>query len=601
MSKSRIVQRDLRWPMLAALLLASVALLYSPIRGFPFLQLDDNPRLLQQNLAQLSFGWAFNNPFAWQPLTWMSHQLDFRLFGFQNAGPHHLVNLILHLANTGLFFWLLTKLTHAPRPSLAAASLFALHPLRVESVAWVSGRGDLLAAFFALLALEMHRQGRWWALVALGALAMMASPAAAPFALLVFALDRFVLERKHDWRALAPLAAIGLVSLVLRATGGPNHETLLPALSPPSPVLRAYATLADALLSTLWPINLTIARPHESTGFTSIAGLLLLAVLLLLLRIATPWVRFGLLWFFATILPAMFLPSVWGPADHTLYLPHLGLMLALVFAVPEPWQSLAGKLASLPLLASLVLSWTHLHHFEGTIPLLLNATQIHPANHEAQLGLGLALAGQGTPAEAEKYLAAVAKARPDSALAWVHHGRALTAQKRFAEALTVLETARKQLPRSADVRFELGIAMQNNNRRPDAERLFVEALNLGLDARTGAIAYNNLGSYAADRREFPQAEKYFEQAFNLDLGFALAHRNYAMVLVAQDQRAKALRHLEQKALLWTGNNQMVGEYFAELMRQAYAEEAKKERALAEIEREVERKKRAGEPAQPAPR
>ncbi len=587
MSKSRIVQRDLRWPMLAALLLAVVALLYSPTRAFPFLQLDDNPRLLQQDLTQLGLGWAFNNPFAWQPLTWMSHQLDFRLFGFQNAGSHHLVSLFLHLASTGLFFWLLLKLTLAQWPSVAAASLFALHPLRVESVAWVSGRGDLLAAFFVLLALEMHRQGRWWALVALGALAMMASPAAAPMAILVFALDRYVLNRPICWRAIGPLAAFGLLALVLRATGGPDHETLLPAV--PARFSGGVAKIGGSLFATLWPANLTIARPYEGLGLASILGISAIALQLALIRIAPPLVKFGLSWFLATMLPALFLPSVWGLADHTLYLPHLGLMTAIVFAVPVAWRSLAGKLVLLPLLACVALSWVHLHHFQGTIPLLQNAVQIDPANREAQLGLGLALAGQGTPADAEKYLAAVTKARPDSAIAWVNYGRVLTNQKRSAEALAILETAVKQVPQSADARFELGIAMQNVNRRPEAERLFVEALNLGLDSRTGAIAYNNLGSYAAERKEFPKAEKYFEQAFTLDLGFALAHRNYAMVLVAQDQRPKALRHLEQKAILWTRNNQMVGEYMAELMRQAYAEEAKKERELAAIERDIEKK------------
>ena len=101
MSKSPTAQPDRRWLFLSAALLAVVTLLYFPVANFPFLQIDDNPHLLQEDLAHIGAAWSFTNPFAWQPLTWMSHQMDFQWFGFADAGPHHLMSLILHLANTG--------------------------------------------------------------------------------------------------------------------------------------------------------------------------------------------------------------------------------------------------------------------------------------------------------------------------------------------------------------------------------------------------------------------------------------------------------------------------------------------------------------------
>ena len=108
-------------------------------------------------------------------------------------------------------------------------------------------------------------------------------------------------------------------------------------------------------------------------------------------------------------------------------------------------------------------------------------------------------------------------------------------------------------------------------------------------SRTGAIAYNNLGSYAAQRQQYAQAEKYFEQAFTLDLGFALAHRNYAMSLVAQKQRAKAINHLETKATLWTNNDRLVGEYLASLMTQVYTERYQKDQEQMALEQAAEKK------------
>jgi tetratricopeptide (TPR) repeat protein len=573
--------------MLAALLLAVVALLYSPVAGFPFLQLDDNPRLLQQDLAKAGAGWAFNNGFAWQPATWLSHQAAFRLFGFQSAGNHHLVNLLLHLANTGLLFWFLAKLTGERIPGLIAAGLFAVHPLRVESVAWVSGRGDLLAALFVLLALEAYRREKRWMVIPLATLAMLASPAAAPIALVLYLLDRLFLERSPDPRVMVPLAFLGAVALTLRATGGPDHDTLLPAKA----LIPGLGGLAGQILSAFWPAGLSIARVPGGNSLVTIALALALGALLTgaVWLGRNPVAKLGAAWFILLLSPSLLLPSVWGYADHQSYLPHLGLVMALVWAIPTSWRPLAGKVALVVLLAAAALSWVHLHHFQGTVPLLQQVLTVDPSNDEARLGLGLALAGQSSFVAAENHLAMVTRTRPDSALAWVGYGRALTSQRKAVEALAVMDQAVSKVPQSADARFERGIALQNVNRLAEAEQSFIEALNLGLDPRSGAIAYNNLGTYAAQRNEIQKAEKYFEQAFTLDLGFALAHRNYAMTLVAQKQRQKAIDHLQRKAVLWTNNDRLVGEYLAAIMTEAYGEQYKKEQEQMALEQAAEMK------------
>jgi tetratricopeptide (TPR) repeat protein len=333
-------------------------------------------------------------------------------------------------------------------------------------------------------------------------------------------------------------------------------------------------------------VGLSIARVQGGNLFVGLATGMALASLIWLVR--EPMTKLGAAWFILFVLPSLLLPSVWGFADHSTYLPQMGLMMALVWSVRQWWR-IAAKGAVVLLVAWLALSWVQLHHFQGTVPLLANAIAVNPANPEARLGLGLALAGMSNPAAAAEQLAVVTKARPDSELAWVGYGRALTSQRRAADALRVLDEAVKRLPQSAEARFERGIALQNVNRVPEAEQNFIEALNLGLDARNGAIAYNNLGSYAAQRQEIAQAQKYFEQAFKLDLGFALAHRNYAMTLVAQKQLQKAIDHLQRKAVLWTNNDRLVGEYLAALMTQNYQEQYKKEQEQVALEKAAEKK------------
>ena len=569
--------------MLAAALLALTALLYWPVTGFPFLQIDDNPRLLQQDLSKTSLAWAFSNAFAWQPLAWLSHEWDFRLFGFQNAANHHLINLLLHLANVALFAWFLAKLTGERGASLMAAALFAWHPLRAEPVAWVSARGELLAALFVLLALEAHRRGRWREAIPLGALGMMASPAAAPIAVLLYLLDRLVLHRPVNRIESGALGLLGIATLILRATSGPDHEALLATV----PALQGLGAMAGPALAALWPLGLSIARVPGTLALAGIAALAAVAAIIALVR--EPLAKWGAAWFLLLLIPSALLPAVWGWSDSATYLPHLGLSMALVWIVPRVSWPLAAKCAVILLVGWITLCWAQLHRFQGTIPLLEQAIAVNPANVEARLGLAMALAAAGNPAAAEPHFAIVTKARPDTALGWVGYARVLTSQRRPAEALQALDQGLRHVPKSAEARFERGIALQNLNRVPEAEQSFIDALNLGLDPRTGAIAYNNIGTYAAQRQEIAKAERYFEQAFKLDLGFALAHRNYAMTLVAQNQRAKAINHLEKKAILWTNNDRMVGEYLSTLMTQSYAEQYKKEQEAIAAEKAAERK------------
>ncbi|MEW6188066.1 MAG: hypothetical protein AB1585_20285, partial [Thermodesulfobacteriota bacterium] len=158
-----------------SLLIAAILLVYWPVRSFEFIDYDDGPYVfknlnLQSGITRTSLIWAFTTTWAgnWHPLTWLSHMLDCHLFGL-NPGPHHLISLFFHLANTFLLFWVFRRMTGRPWVSWSVTALFALHPLRVESVAWIAERKDVLSTFFWILTMGMYVRyvekpgsGRYW-------------------------------------------------------------------------------------------------------------------------------------------------------------------------------------------------------------------------------------------------------------------------------------------------------------------------------------------------------------------------------------------------------------------------------------------------------
>jgi hypothetical protein len=223
--------RWLRWLFCLALALATWAS-YAPVSGHAFLSYDD-PAYVTGNLQVLagltreSIGWAFAETHSgnWHPVTWLSHMLDVELFGL-DPGAHHLTSLGLHIANALLLFGVLARMTGAPGRSACVAGLFALHPLHVESVAWVSERKDLLSTCFALLALAAwlgwaRRRSRlaYAGALALFALGLMAKPMLVTFPFVLLLLDLWPLARLPGWspRTLAPLLVEKLPFVALSA------------------------------------------------------------------------------------------------------------------------------------------------------------------------------------------------------------------------------------------------------------------------------------------------------------------------------------------------------------------------------------------------
>ncbi|MCK6447562.1 MAG: tetratricopeptide repeat protein [Planctomycetes bacterium] len=374
-------------PLAAALLLLVVAVAFAGVWNAGFVDYDDSDYVLTNahvasGLSLANVEWAFTHTHAsnWHPLTWIAHMVNVELFGLAPRG-HHVVNVAVHALNAWLVFALLVRFGAARTSAWLGAALFALHPLRVESVAWVAELKDVLGACFALLALHawtswVERRGavRYLLAALLFACGLCAKPTVVtlPFALLLFDAWPFVrFESTHRARCVALLVAeklpfFALAAAASLATVYAQGEGQALGVADDYPLggrianaLHAYRTY---LTQTVWPVDLVPFYPYEARSFADasvIKGVLALGLFTFLAwraRALAPWALVAWFWFLGTLVPMIGLVQVGGQshADRYTYLPHVGLALLVAFAlerVSHERKTLPRSLAVAVLLA----------------------------------------------------------------------------------------------------------------------------------------------------------------------------------------------------------------------------------------------------------
>ena len=353
-----------RFALFAAGLALAVGVVFGPVVSFGFLTIDDTSYVTENPgvLGGLSFEglrWALVSFHAWNwhPLTWICHQTDVELWGLAPGG-HHLTSLALHALNAVLVALFVRALAGELVTALAVAALFALHPMRAESVAWIAERKDLLCAGFSLLALLAYlgwqRSGRratgWLAVAGATILALAAKPMAVTLPLLFLLLDAWPLGRlskgqREMWRALVeklPFAAMaGGAAFLTYAAQRAGAVASLAELPFTQRLAAAAVAPVDYVARTLWPNALSVLYPHPYLPgghppttlaiVLSAAGLLLVVGAALSGRLSPP-AGFGVLFFLLTLIPVLGLVQVGeqATADRYTYLGHVGLFLALV-------------------------------------------------------------------------------------------------------------------------------------------------------------------------------------------------------------------------------------------------------------------------------
>jgi protein O-mannosyl-transferase len=522
-----------------ALLLATFAV-YAQVRNFDFVNYDDGDFItdnlnVRQGLTAQGLEWALTSGYEgnWVPLTWVSHMLDCQFFGL-DSGWHHLHNVLLHALAAVMLCMFLQRATGTRWRSALAAFLFALHPLHVQSVAWVAERKDVLSACFSFLTLwlyvryaERPSTGRYLA-VALGFwLGLMAKPMMVTLPFVLLLLDYWPLARlgqrgrKAIWEKLPLLGLAGAATTITYlAQKHAAAVNLVPLEARLANTIHSYALY---ILQTFWPARLAVLYPYPRDFAFAFLPLLadgiLLAVVttgVIVLRGRAPYLLMGWGWFVVTLVPVIGLVQVGDQAhaDRYMYIPMVGLLVMLIWGAAEILEKLRAKTLAIPLaaaacLASAVVSWVQVGYWRNGETLFRHALAVTNDNKIANTNLGNYLMSSG----------------------------------RLSEALPYFETAVRIDPEMGSARNNLGLALGRMGRLPDAIAQLQIAVRLWPDSPD---PHTNLGTALAQAGRLPEAAAEFEAALRMDPNDAIVQRNLGQALSGIPGRLPdALRHLEE--------------------------------------------------------
>lgn len=543
-------------------------------------QITDNPRL-RAGVGAAGLGWAFTSfEFGnWHPLTWIVQLLTAQVFGLNPAG-FHLASLLFHAAAAAVLFLFLARSTGLLAPSVFAASLFALHPLRVESVAWAAELKDPLAGFFFMLTLLAHHSfaakpgaRRFVPVVLACACALMAKPTAVVLPLILLLLDWWPLGRFHSIstgpeRSETLKRATRLVAeklpLALLAAGAAtltfHAQDLVGAVrSYEHPVWvrmgNTVVSLAAYLGKTLWPVRLSFFYPHPgpAISLSAIASSMLMLALIsgfvLRLRRSHPSCAAGWLWFLVSVAPMSGLVQVGfqSMADRYTYLPLVGIAIAAAFGfagstavrMVRPAARWVGTAALLACYASF--TPLQISHWRDSWTLYSHALALDPDNWNAHLKLGELFRGAGNHSAAVDHLRRAVALNPGDIYARTLLGLTLGESGKTDEAIIELRTAVRLNPWWADAYVHLGVALLRSDRVEEAEAAFRRELAL---RREKSVSHPYLGFCNLRRGNLEGAARHAAAALQQEPNSAKAHYLDGMVSEASghgDAAADAYR------------------------------------------------------------
>jgi protein O-mannosyl-transferase len=546
---------------ICGLLLLAVGLVFGQTVHHEFVNLDDranvclNPHVNGGVTAE-EVKWAFTHRYVacWMPLTWISHMLDCQIYGL-NAGGHHLTNVLLHAATSVLLFLVLRQMTGRLWPSAFVAAVFAIHPLRVESVAWVTERKDVLSGLFFVLTLGAyagyvrHRFSfvRYGVVIVLFALGLMAKPMLVTLPFVLLLLDYWPLGRWTAPNAVrlvlekVPLLALTALSCVMTIWAAAEGVNLLDHRFTLSwrvgYALTSYVSYLGMLFN---PANLVTPYPRPSLDLPlwKVFGAGLVLVVLTLAALAArrrhPYLPVGWLWYAGMLLPVsgVLQFSAVTMCDRFTYLPQIGLCLALTWGFADalrsrPCRRLACGTVAVSLVAVLAgLAWRHTSFWRDSVTLWNHALARTSRNGMAHQLLGEVSLRLGQIDKGiDQYQAAIA-IEPDHAPCHYNLGVALAGVGRLDEAIEHYQTAARLQPNDVMSHYNLGVALASAGRLDEAIERFQQALRL---QPTLAEAHNNLGCALYQQRRFDLALSHFREALRLDPKSAEAHLNIGTV------------------------------------------------------------------------
>ncbi len=545
-------------------------LAYLPVAQFDFVNFDDpeyvtgNPHV-KNGVTSDGIRWAFTSIEAanWFPLTRLSHMLDVELFGV-SGGAHHAVNAFLHALAALFLFAFLNRATGACRPSAFVALVFALHPLHVESVAWVSERKDVLCALFWFLTLWAYSANRyWWALGAF-ACGLMSKPMIVTLPFLLPLLDVWPLRRRVLATQKAPFfalsgAAAAVTYFVQQGSGAVRTAETFPL---DLRFANAVVSYVIYVAKMFWPSGLAAFYPYPVVvpAWQVIGSIFLLAgvTAAVLWRIrAQPYLAVGWFWYLGALVPVIGLVQVGAQAraDRYTYVPMTGLLIMIAWGAADVvarWpraEQAARVLAYAACLILGVLCAAQIQTWKNSETLFRHAIEVTEGNYLAHHNLGVALAESPArlPEAISEYREAL-RIKPDSARARTDLASALAQSAGgLPEAITQYQEALRVLPDSPVIKgnlalaqYNLGLNLAQSGRMSDAIPHFEAALAAKPDF---AEAHNDLGVALAALGKRTDAILHFEAALRIKPDFADAHTNLGVALAEGGNVPEGIAHL----------------------------------------------------------
>ncbi len=571
--------------LILVLLIVFTCTAFSRITGNDFINCDDDQYItenyhIQSGINPESIKWAFTTTHFsyWHPVTWLSHMLDWNLFGAQASG-HHLVSLLLHIGAVIFLFLFLNKTTRSFWPSAFAAAFFALHPLRVESVAWAAERKDVLSMFFGMSCLYAYafyadnfKKSVYLLCLALFSLALMTKQTMVTLPFIMLLLDYWPLQRwqpiltKNETRVdvakrliweKIPFILLTIVAsiIIFWAQNKGGRLASIEEVSIATRILNAIVSYVTYLVNIFWPFNLSVFYPYEMS--LPLWQVVIALVLLTFITFAAlhylrklPFLSVGWFWYLGAMIPLIGLiqAGAQAMADRHTYLPSIGIAIMISWGISsmiknKNIQKIFLFPAGIAILIFLsVLTWRQCGYWKNSITLFSHTLRVTENNYLAHSNLARALLDEGKNDEAIHHFQEAIHIQSNSAIPYNMIGDAYTKLGRYQLAIKNYNQAISLDPAYANAYNNRGTAYSGLNEREQAIEDHSRAIHLKHDYTE---AYYNRGVVYVLSEQYQNAIQDFNETIRLNPHFIPAYFNRGMAYSKTGQYQLAIADYEK--------------------------------------------------------
>ncbi len=575
-----------------------------------FISFDDDIYVTKNIHVQAGFSlenikWAFTtfHAFNWHPVVWFSHMMDYQLFGL-NASMHHLMSLLFHITNSVLLFIVLRSMTNTLWPSAFVAVLFAVHPLHVESVAWVSERKDLLSTLFLLLTtLGYYRYVKkkgienYIPVFLLYALGLMSKPmlVTLPFVFLLFDLwpiqrikisyyiqnkEIKIKKEKISYLILEKIplfilsAASSVITFIAQKEGGIVQS--LQEFPLKIRLANTFISYIRYIGKMFIPVDLAFYYPYPADFLTwKVLIALLIMIFITIFAIkkvkAMPFFLVGWLWYVGTLIPAIGLVQVatQSMADRYTYIPLIGLFIIIAWGSKTFYDTyhcsskLITAVSAIVIIVFMSLTWKQVRYWENDIQLYSHDVKVTIDNPLSNYHLGLAIEKQGKIEEAIRYYTEAVRIKPDFLRVRNSLGNAFVKLEKYEDAIIHYTYALTLKKNYADGHFNLGFAFMHLGKTEDAVRQYKRAIEIDKDH---ADAHYNLGLIMSRQQHYRRAVAHFIEVIRINPADAEALNNLGNLFLRMGKTNEAI-HYYQKAVSANPNYEVAQQNLDVILKQ----------------------------------